>query len=161
MTSSLLPKLAYSRTNWWRVFRAVFTWLSKGIGFGFGFGLTTPFGWLVYLLWFWFYDSQVKTALSAGLHCILSSRLSCYKLTQWVTWVVHSLASVFLQSQSVVMFSSRSMSACGVFSFFVSYAYFVLRCLVFVLPSFIRHAESVHEFAMLLFPLGFLRYVLL
>ena len=22
-----------------------------------------PFGWLVYLLWFWFYDSQVKTAL--------------------------------------------------------------------------------------------------
>ena len=43
--------------------RAVFTWLSKGIGFGFGFGFTTPFGWLVYLLWFWFYDSQVKTAL--------------------------------------------------------------------------------------------------
>ena len=42
--------------------RAVSTWLSKGIGFGFGF--TTPFGWLVYLLWFWFYDSQVKTALS-------------------------------------------------------------------------------------------------
>ena len=39
--------------------RAVFTLLSKGIGFGF----TTPFGWLVYLLWFWFYDSQVKTAL--------------------------------------------------------------------------------------------------
>ena len=30
----------------------------------FGFGFTTPFGWLVYLLWFWFYDSQVKTALS-------------------------------------------------------------------------------------------------
>ena len=26
-------------------------------------GFTTPFGWLVYLLWFWFYDSQVKTAL--------------------------------------------------------------------------------------------------
>ena len=45
-----------------QAFRAVFTWLSKGIGFGFGF--TTPFGWLVYLLWFWFYDSQVKTALS-------------------------------------------------------------------------------------------------
>ena len=39
--------------------RGVFTWLSKVIGFGF----TTPFGWLVYLLWFWFYDSQVKTAL--------------------------------------------------------------------------------------------------
>ena len=35
----------------------------EGIGFGFGFGFTTPFGWLVYLLWFWFYDSQVKTAL--------------------------------------------------------------------------------------------------
>ena len=43
--------------------RAVFTWLSKGIGFGFGFGFTTLFGWVVYLLWFWFYDSQVKTAL--------------------------------------------------------------------------------------------------
>ena len=43
--------------------RAVFTWLLKGIGIGFGFGFTTPFGWLVYLLWFWFYDSQVKTAL--------------------------------------------------------------------------------------------------
>ena len=43
--------------------RAVFTWLSKRIGFGFGFGFTTPFGWLEYLLWFWFYDSQVKTAL--------------------------------------------------------------------------------------------------
>ena len=43
--------------------RAVFTSLSKGIGFGFGFGFTTPFGWLVYLLWFWFYDSQVKTTL--------------------------------------------------------------------------------------------------
>ena len=40
---------------------AVFAWLSKVIGFGFGF--TSPFGWLVYLLWFWFYDSQVKTAL--------------------------------------------------------------------------------------------------
>ena len=38
-----------------------------GIGFGFGFGFTTPFGWLVYLLWFWFYDSRVKTALCNGL----------------------------------------------------------------------------------------------
>ena len=42
--------------------RAVFTWLSKGIGFGF----TTPFGWLVYLLWFWFYHSLVKTALKCN-----------------------------------------------------------------------------------------------
>ena len=52
--------------------RAVFTWLSKGIGFGFGFGFgsTTPFGWLVYLLWFWFYDSQVKTALIVVLHMV-------------------------------------------------------------------------------------------
>ena len=68
--------------------RAVFTWLSKGIGFGFGFGFTTPFGWLVYLLWFWFYDSQVKTALIA-LHddnCMIKlvlltippSPLGCY-----------------------------------------------------------------------------------
>ena len=53
--------------------RAVFTWLSKGIGVGFGFGFTTPFGWLVYLLWFWFYDSQVKTALYICL--------TLYKLT--------------------------------------------------------------------------------
>ena len=54
-------------------FRAVFTWLSKVIGFGFGFGFTTPFGWLVYLLWFWFYDSQVKTALSF-IHFVKRSR---------------------------------------------------------------------------------------
>ena len=40
------------------------------------------------------------------------------------------------------------ISACGVFSFLVSYTYFGLHCLVFVLPSFI-HAESVHEFALL------------
>ena len=40
------------------------------------------------------------------------------------------------------------ISACGVFSFFVSYAYFVLCYLVFVLPSFI-HAESVHELDLL------------
>ena len=53
---------AIYRINLYSVNRAVFTWLSKGIGFGFGF--TTPFGWLVYLLWFWFYDSQVKTALT-------------------------------------------------------------------------------------------------
>ena len=52
--------------------RAVFTWLSKGIGFGFGLSFTTPFGWLVYSLWFWFYDSQVKTALYPWIeytHC--------------------------------------------------------------------------------------------
>ena len=42
-----------------------------GIGFGFGFGFTTSFGWLVYLLWFWFYDSQVKTAL-VGFHRLFS-----------------------------------------------------------------------------------------
>ena len=55
-------------------YRAVFTWLSKEIGFGFGFGFTTPFGWLVYLLWIWFYDSQVKTALL--YHPFSSARLS-------------------------------------------------------------------------------------
>ena len=59
--------------------RAVFTWLSKGIGFGFGFGFTTPFGWLVYLLWFWFYDSQVKTALNVNK---ASRKNSCFKLLQ-------------------------------------------------------------------------------
>ena len=47
------------------------------------------------------------------------------------------------------VFLSRVISTCGVFSFSVSYAYFVLRCLLLVLPSFI-HAESVHEFALLL-----------
>ena len=40
--------------------------------FGFGFGFTTPFGWLVYLLWFWFYDSQVKTALFTSLIDLMS-----------------------------------------------------------------------------------------
>jgi len=81
----------------------------------------------------------------------------------WIPWVVHSLASVFsptfslLSSSSGIAVSSCSVlavcprfliSLCGVFSFFVSYAFFVLRCLVFVLPSFI-HLESVHEFAFL------------
>ena len=60
---------AIYRINLYSVNRAVFTWLSKGIGFGFGF--TTPFGWLVYLLWFWFYDSQVKTALTQLASLIL------------------------------------------------------------------------------------------
>ena len=63
---------AIYRINLYSVNRAVFTWLSKGIGFGFGF--TTPFGWLVYLLWFWFYDSQVKTALT---------QLASLKLIRW------------------------------------------------------------------------------
>ena len=79
----------------------------------------------------------------------------------WIPWVVHSLASVFsptlLSGSSGIAVSSCSVlavcprfliSVCGVFSFFVSYAFFVLRCLVFVLPSFI-HPESVHEFALL------------
>ena len=89
--------------------------------------------------------------------------------------MVHSLASVFsptlLSGSSGIAVSSCSVLAvcpfltfvCGVFSFFVSYAYFVLRCLVFVLPSFI-HAESVHEFSLYYhaaIPVGFLRYVLL
>ena len=56
-------KLRQHQNHFEYIYRAVFTWLSKGIGFGFGFGFTTPFGWLLYLLWFWFYDSQVKTAL--------------------------------------------------------------------------------------------------
>ena len=79
--------------------RAVFTWLSKGIGFGFGFGFTTPFGWLVYLLWFWFYDSQVKTALQQIENLAWYSKLSlasilCVMMTQ--TTAVKSLS--FLQS---------------------------------------------------------------
>ena len=93
----------------------------------------------------------------------------------WIPWVVHSLASVFsptlLSGSSGIAVSSCSVlavcprfliSVCWVFSFSVSYAYFVLRCLLFVLPSFI-HVESVHEFALLACScsLGFLRYVLL
>ena len=81
----------------------------------------------------------------------------------WIAWVVHSLASAFsptcslLSGSSGIAVSSCSVlavcpqfpiSVCGVFSFFVSYAFFVLRCLVFVLPSFI-HLESVHEFHLL------------
>ena len=64
------------------MFRAVFTWLSKVIGFGFGFGFTTPFGWLVYLLWFWFYDSQVKTALryyDQLVHCDKEINANVYR----------------------------------------------------------------------------------
>ena len=61
--------------------RAVFTWLTKGIGFGFGFGFgfTTPFGWLVYLLWFWLYDSQVKTALKSRKNHSIFVIDSCLK----------------------------------------------------------------------------------
>ena len=59
------------------------------------------------------------------------------------------LCGIAVSSYSVLAVCPRFLiSACGVFSFFVSYAYFVLRCLVFALPSFI-HAQSVHEFALL------------
>ena len=83
--------------------------------------------------------------------------------------MVHSLASVFspilLSGSSGIAVSCNVqfsqyvrflISACGVFSFFVSYAYFGLHCLVFVLPSYI-HAESVHEFALLAIPVGFFK----
>ena len=49
---------------------------------GFGFGFTTPFGWLVYLLWFWFYDSQVKTALFQN--CVLLWRLRSFLYTLYL-----------------------------------------------------------------------------
>ena len=49
-----------------------------GIGFGFGFGFTTSFGWLVYLLWFWFYDSQMKTALTLKYHFFLIMLIRLY-----------------------------------------------------------------------------------
>ena len=74
-------------------YRAVFTWLSKGIDFGFGFGFTTPFAWLVYLLWFWFYDSQVKNAIYRILHrvciCDIYAELLTYqKSAEWtVPWL--------------------------------------------------------------------------
>ena len=67
--------------------RAVFTWLSKGIGFGFGFGFgfTTPFGWLVCLLWFWFYDSQVKTALFLSVLIYIAMKLNMFYICLHVT----------------------------------------------------------------------------
>ena len=58
-------------------------------------------------------------------------------------------SGIGVSSCSVLSVCPRFLiSAFGVFSFFVSYAYFDLRCLVFALPSFI-HAQSVHEFALL------------
>ena len=75
-------------------------------------------------------------------------------------------SGIAVSSWSVLAVCPRFLiSACGVVSFFVPYAYFVLRCLVFALPiaSFI-HAQSVHEFALLAccFPRWvFLRFVLL
>ena len=60
-----------------------------------------------------------------------------------------SSGGIAVSSCSVLALCPRFLiSAFGVFNFFVSYAYFVLCCLVFVLPSFI-HAESVHEFDLL------------
>ena len=73
------------------------------------------------------------------------------------TFVGFDISPILFSGSSGIAVSSCSVlavcprfliSACGVFSFFVSYAYFVLRCLVFALPSFI-HAQSVHEFALL------------
>ena len=73
------------------------------------------------------------------------------------TFVGFSISPILFSGSSGIAVSSCSVlavcprfliSASGVFSFFVSYAYFVLRCLVFVLPSLI-HTESVHEFALL------------
>jgi len=45
-----------------------------GFGFGFGFGFTTVGDWLSgligkLLVWFWFYDTQLKTALSFANVC--------------------------------------------------------------------------------------------
>ena len=58
-------------------------------------------------------------------------------------------SGIAVSSWSVLAVCPRFLiSACGVVSFFVPYAYFVLHCLVFALPSFI-HAQSVHEFALL------------
>ena len=64
-----------------------------GIGFGFGFGFTTSFGWLVYLLWFWFYDSQVKTALSHWC-CILKKNQQLNK-TKQQKWVENFFISIY------------------------------------------------------------------
>ena len=49
---------------------------------------------------------------------------------------------------SVLGLSAVSYFRMRGFQFFRLYAYFVLYCLVFVLPSFI-HAESLHEFDLL------------
>ena len=70
-----------------------------GIGFGFGFGFTTSFGWLVYLLWFWFYDSQVKTALYQKiiLACIFFSHF--YELFPYTNAYVCIRASAIIISK--------------------------------------------------------------
>ena len=89
----------------------------------------------------------------------------------WIPWVVHSLASVFsptlLSGSSGIAVSSCSVlavyprfliSVCGVFSFFVSYAYFVLRTLFSLRASYFysyRVSTWICFPSLLLFPLGF------
>ena len=92
VTQSLIKKIIFLEVVYVYFDRAVFTWLSKGIGFGFGFGFTTPFGWLVYLLWFWFYDSQVKTALFTS--SFLFSRLKKASGPQRIYFLVYTLLDV-------------------------------------------------------------------
>ena len=102
---------------WLVCYRAVFTWLSKGIGFGFGFGFTTPFGWLVYLLWFWFYDSQVKTALS----CCWSNRFF-----------------ILIHDPFVLIFGRFSHSEKNPFS-----AFFVIQISNYLSPEFLQNKLPV------------------
>ena len=105
--------------------------------------------------------SVLQGSLPARVYCPHSTTLS-FRL-QFLRFIDHFLlmdpmrgtfvgfgfSPILLSGSSGIAVSSCSVlavcprfliSACGVFSFFVSYAYFVLRCLVFVLPSFI-HAE--------------------
>ena len=74
-------------------------------------------------------------------------------------------SGIAVSSCSVLAVCPRFLiSACGDFSFFVSYAYFVLRYLVFALPIVLvlfMQSQYMNLLYLHAFPLGFLRYVLL
>ena len=89
------------------------------------------------------------------------------------TFVGFGFSPILLSGSSGIAVSSCSVlaicprfliSACGVFSFFVSYAYFVLRYLVFALPIVLvlfMQSQYMNLLYLHAFPLGFLRHVLL
>ena len=89
------------------------------------------------------------------------------------TFVGFGFSPILLSGSSGIAVSSCSVlaicprfliSSCGVFSFFVSYAYFVLRYLVFALPIVLvlfMQSQCMNLLYLHTFPLGFLRRVLL
>ena len=113
--------------------RAIFTWLSKGIGFCFGFGFTTPFGWLVYLLWFWFYDSQVKTALNH----ICKNKMHLSLCDQMVEFV--NLCPLGQDGKNEALKTKRSMA------FWNCHLKSVIKrrsCLLFLVKHFIKTRQN-------------------